>query len=272
MKISIVTPCFNSEHTIERTIKSVVEQKVSCDLEYILVDGKSKDNTVTIIKRYAEKYPFIKWVSEADKSMTEALNKGLRMASGDILASINADDMYLPGTIEKVYFAYKNDSSKKICLINNYFVEEKTQKVLSKNQPRFFNEIICGLVECPFPECCIFYAKECIERVGFFNEDIKYTQDMELYLRFYKSGYKFRYENIDGSIFFRSDDNYSSTIEDKMNSEVCTYYKYPQLYNFFAGSYLSKILKIILRIRRYYIRNVELGEIIVDERDDIQYH
>lgn len=262
MKLSIVTPCFNSEKTIERTIKSVVEQDLSCELEYIIVDGKSSDNTCSIIKKYAERYPFIKWVSESDKSMTEALNKGLRKASGDILASINADDMYLPGTLEKVHMFFETNQDRKVCLINNYFVEESTQRVLSKNMPRLFNELICGLIECPLPECGIFFARECIDNVGLFNEQIKYTQDMELYLRIYKAGYKFHYSNIDASVFFRSDENYSTTIGDKMDAEVCTYYKYPKLFKQFSNSIASKLIKITLGIRRYYLSDIRLEEIV----------
>lgn len=264
MKISIITPCYNSERTIERTIKSVINQKIDCELEYIIVDGKSKDNTCKIIEKYAQQYKCIKWISEKDNSMTEALNKGLKMATGDIIATINADDIYLKDALNNVINEYKKDPSMKVCIVNTYFVDENTNRVLSKNKPKIFNEFICALIECPFPECSIFYHRECIDNVGLFNEKIKYTQDLEYYLRLYKYGYKFKYKNIDASVFFRSDDNYSTIISDKMDEEVISYFKYKKIYKLFSRSFVSKIIKIIMGIRVYYIKTkkIEMLELV----------
>lgn len=251
MKMSIITPCRNSEKTIRNTIESVITQGINEDLEYIIVDGISTDKTLEIIKEYAEQYDFIKYISEKDNSMTEALNKGMKMATGDIVASINADDIYLPGTLKQVICEYEKGDFD-IQLINTYFVQD-TGRVKSHNTPRFFSPFICGLIECPFPECAIFFKRECIVELGYFDENIKYTQDLELYLRQYYKGYKFHYSNIDGSCFFVSDTNYSSTISDKMRAEVCTYIKHKFLYKHISGSQFSKVLKMLMRIRHYYI-------------------
>lgn len=252
VKISIITPCRNSEKTIERTIKSVVGQDMgSNELEYIIVDGKSTDNTVNIIKKYANRYNYMRYISEKDNSMTEALNKGMKMATGDVVASINADDAFLPGTLKKVCREYKEKKCD-ILMINTFLIREGGY-VKSHNTPRIFSPFLCAFVECPFPECGITFRRLCLESVGYFNESIKYTQDLELYLRLFKKGFKFRYADIDGSCFFISDSNYSSTISDKMRQEVDTYFEHKTIYKYVSGTQFSKLIKVILGLRHYYI-------------------
>ena len=102
-KVSIITPSYNQGQFIERTILSVLEQDYP-NVEYIVMDGGSTDNTVEILKKYEDR---LIWKSEPDKGMSDAINKGFRMATGEIIAWINSDDIYQPGAIEFVarYFA-----------------------------------------------------------------------------------------------------------------------------------------------------------------------
>ncbi len=94
MKISIITVTFNSGKTVRDTIESVLKQEYS-NYEYLVIDGCSKDNTVDIIKEYEPKFGGrMKWVSEKDKGMYDGINKGIRMASGDVVGIINSDDFY----------------------------------------------------------------------------------------------------------------------------------------------------------------------------------
>ena len=94
MKISVVTVTFNSAATVRDTIESVLKQKYS-DYEYLVIDGGSKDNTVDIIKEYEPKFGGrMKWISEKDKGMYDGINKGIRMATGDVVGIINSDDFY----------------------------------------------------------------------------------------------------------------------------------------------------------------------------------
>lgn len=93
MKISIVTVSFNSDKTIASTIESVISQK-EVDYEYIIVDGMSTDSTVDIIKKYARDNDRVKWLSEKDYGIYDAMNKGIKMASGDIVGILNSDDFY----------------------------------------------------------------------------------------------------------------------------------------------------------------------------------
>lgn len=98
-KISIVTPTYNSARYLEATIKSVVDQGYS-NLEYIIVDGGSTDNTIEIIKKY-DKY-ITWWISEPDNGMYDAINKGFEKSTGEIMAWLNSDDMYHPGALNIV--------------------------------------------------------------------------------------------------------------------------------------------------------------------------
>lgn len=97
-KISIITPSFNQGKFIERTILSILNQNYP-NLEYIVVDGGSKDETITILKKYEKR---LRWISEKDKGQSDAINKGIRMSSGDIVAYLNSDDLYEKGALKKV--------------------------------------------------------------------------------------------------------------------------------------------------------------------------
>ncbi len=127
--VSIITVCYNSEKTIRKTIESVVSQTYK-NIEYLIIDGGSKDTTIDIVKEYQKKYPFIKYVSEPDNGIYDAMNKGIKMAQGDIIGMINSDDYYELDAVENIV---KNMTDDKYQVIYGYMniyknnVLEKTE-------------------------------------------------------------------------------------------------------------------------------------------------
>lgn len=113
MKISVVTVTYNSEKTVEDTIKSVLSQEYK-DYEYLVVDGGSKDNTVEIIKKYEPLFEGrMRWISEKDKGMYDGINKGIKMATGDVVGIINSDDFYHRTDIfDKINEAFSENSER----------------------------------------------------------------------------------------------------------------------------------------------------------------
>lgn len=113
MLVSLITVCYNSEKTIRRTIESVLNQTYSA-IEYIIVDGLSDDNTLEIVRSYEAKFKekgyLYRVISEKDNGIYDAMNKGIRFATGDIVGIINSDDWYEPNAVEAVINTYKSDT------------------------------------------------------------------------------------------------------------------------------------------------------------------
>lgn len=113
MLVSIVTVCFNSEKTIRHTIESVLKQDYK-NIEYLIIDGCSKDNTIAIAKEYEEKFAekgyIYKIVSEKDKGIYDAMNKGIRLATGELVGLINSDDWYEPNAVSTAVQAYEQEA------------------------------------------------------------------------------------------------------------------------------------------------------------------
>ena len=181
MKVSIITVCFNSSATIESTIQSVLMQDYK-DIEYIIVDGKSSDDTLSIIQKY--KSGISKFVSEKDTGMYFALNKGIAMATGDVIGLLNADDFYPNKTIISDVVNEFHDP-KIQCVYGDlqYVDRNNVQKIIRnwKSKPFVKKLFLVGWMP-PHPT---FFAKhECYGKLGNFNTQFSISADYELMLRF----------------------------------------------------------------------------------------
>ncbi|RJQ17504.1 MAG: glycosyltransferase [Nitrospiraceae bacterium] len=181
MKVSIITAAFNNCDTVEDSIRSVINQKYE-NIEYIVVDGGSSDGTVEIVKEYQGK--IAKWISESDKGIYHALNKGLKMSTGDIIGFLHADDLYANDMVIDWVVSRIVNCDTEGCYGDLLYVNKKnTDKIVRYWKSRPYSE---GLFQNGWmpPHPTFFVRKEVYERHGFFNTDFKIASDYELMLRF----------------------------------------------------------------------------------------
>lgn len=181
MKVSIITITYNSESTLIDTIDSVLNQTYK-DIEYIIVDGKSTDSTVSIIHSYKEKIS--KFISEKDNGLYDALNKGIAMATGDIIGVLHSDDFYTNHqVIEKVVQTFKLNQADAVYADLFYVDKTNVGKILRKWKSGNYKHgmFVNGWMP---PHPTFFVRRHCYEKYGSFNLDLVSAADYELMLRF----------------------------------------------------------------------------------------
>lgn len=188
MKITVITVCFNAEKTIERTFESVLSQR-DHQFEYIVVDGKSNDTTVEIIKKWKNKFEKLgidyKWISEEDKGLYDAMNKGVLMASGSWIVYLNADDEF--ATENTIPFAKeKLDSKTDILYGDTIFISKN-----GAENYRSAMQIDTIKKHLPFIPQSAFVKKE-VQKEFLFNLNYKIAADYDSFLRMYLSNKRFK--------------------------------------------------------------------------------
>jgi glycosyltransferase involved in cell wall biosynthesis len=190
MKISIITVCFNAARTIEQTIESVLAQSYT-DLEYIVIDGGSKDRTVEILEKYKNQLTYI---SEKDEGIYDAMNKGIRMATGDIIGVIGADDFYPNNEVlSKVALAFKNNDTDS-AFGNVKFVDpQDTSKVVRFWKDEVYNRANWLKGWMP-PHIAFYLKKSAYDTFGIYKTEFTCSGDYELMLRMlYKNNLSSQY-------------------------------------------------------------------------------
>ncbi len=187
LKLSIITPSFNQGRFLEETILSVLKQGYE-PLEYIVIDGGSTDESVSIIQRYEDKLDY--WVSEKDRGQVHAINKGLERATGDILAFINSDDVYLPGAFNAVmnYFA-DNPKCEWVCGDTLMFGEGHETHMIHARVPESAAHCLSWAYRAPQPGH--FWKRELVS--SGFQERWNYDFDHDMYVRLLLAGHKCEY-------------------------------------------------------------------------------
>lgn len=180
MKISIITVCYNSSKTIEKTILSVANQTYK-NIEYIIVDGNSKDITVSIIEKYQNKIS--KWISEPDKGLYDAMNKGILMATGDLIGILNSDDTFNSNTvIEEIANFHKKNSIE--ASVGNIIQHKENGKIVRLYSSKYWNPNKLKVGFMP-PHPSIFFKRELFDKFGNYDLGFKIGADYELITRFF---------------------------------------------------------------------------------------
>ncbi len=190
--ISIITICFNSAKTIRQTIESVLNQTYS-NIEYIIVDGKSKDNTLEIIKEYEEKFIdkgiIYRYVSEPDKGIYDAMNKGINMATGEWVGIINSDDWYEVNACKNVIETVTSDTmvAYGICAMHEYLNGQYHFSGVMQHSPEamyYYN------YDMAHP--AVFIRNEVYKSYKFYL-GYKIAADVDLLMRIFKAGFKSKF-------------------------------------------------------------------------------
>lgn len=177
MKFSVVVPAYQHATFIGAALDSILNQD-DCDVEVLVFDGGSTDGTIEILETYG---PHVTWTSSPDRGQTDAINKGLHAASGDVLAYLNSDDIYLPGALSHVSAYFRDQPDCDLLYGDAWHLHEDGSKMApypteAWDYDRFFET-------CFICQPASFWRRRLIDQVGVFDERFDFTMDYEFWLR-----------------------------------------------------------------------------------------
>jgi glycosyltransferase involved in cell wall biosynthesis len=214
MKVSIVTPSYNQGQFIERTLQSVASQ-TGAEIEHVVFDGGSKDNTVDVLKAFV---PPVRWVSQKDNGQTDAVNKGIRATSGEIIGWLNSDDIYYPNAISKVVAYF--DAHPEVDIVygqaDHIDLEDKAFEEYP-SEPWSLERL---KETCFICQPALFFRRSIVEKHGLLDESLNYCMDYAYWLRLGKAGVKFAFlqEKLAGSRLYA--DNKTLGARVKVHAEI----------------------------------------------------
>lgn len=236
-RITVVTPSFNQAEFLERTIRSVLDQGYP-NLEYIVVDGGSTDGSVDIIRKYENQLSW--WVSERDEGQAQAINKGLRRATGEWVAWQNSDDIYYPGAFHElasaaIRFPYASLIIGDVMLVDEYDLPFREMRYITPNYNALRAE---GML---LTNQAAFWRRSVQAKVGFLDENLHCSFDYEWFLRLTRNGRGAHVARIWGAL------RYHESTKSSTQSEVFT----QESQRILAGLEMPAWQIAIYRIRRY---------------------
>lgn len=233
-RITIVTPTLNQGQFIERTIRSVLDQNYP-NLQYIIIDGGSTDETLSIIRKYESSIDF--WISEKDKGQSDAINKGLAKMDGEIFNWLNSDDALAPNALFKIADEFQSDKACTLVIgqVSFYTKEDK----YGLNGKVVFNEdeltFALGQVNQP----AMYYRSDVLKKIGNLNENLHYCMDVELWLRYilnYGTRGIRQLNEVVAEFLFHPD---SKTVSKPENFEKERKEIYNRIFNYYSGQRIN---------------------------------
>ena len=192
MKISIITVCFNSSKTIEKTFQSILNQTYT-NIEYIVIDGGSSDSTLDIIKKY--KKSIARFVSEPDKGLYDAMNKGIKLASGDIVGILNSDDIYTDEKVLENVARFHENNNVEVSFGNIIQLTDYGKIIRRYSAKNWVHDKLKIGFMPPHPS--MFFKRELFEEYGYYHLDFVSGADYELIVRFFlKNNISCKFSNI----------------------------------------------------------------------------
>jgi glycosyltransferase involved in cell wall biosynthesis len=187
LRLTVVTPSFNQGRFIERTLQSVLDQGYPC-LEYIVCDGASTDETSQVLARYADR---VRIIREPDRGQASAVNKGIRLTSGEIIGWLNSDDVYRPGALQTVADFFERNPSVDVVYGDADYIDAD-DAIIGRYYTEPWNPR--RLVRRPFLcQPAVFFRRCLVDRFGGLDEQLHYTLDYEYWLRLAAGGATFAY-------------------------------------------------------------------------------
>ena len=187
VRLSVVTPSLNQGQFIERAILSVLSQGIR-DIEFIVLDGGSTDQTVDILRTYSDR---CRWTSEPDNGQAHAINKGLALASGDVIGWLNSDDVYRPGALRRVADFFEAHPDVDLVYGNADFIDEN-DVIIEPYYTEPWDPL--RLVDvCFICQPAAFFRRSVVERFGMLDERLHFCMDYEYWLRLARAGARVEY-------------------------------------------------------------------------------
>jgi len=234
--VSIITPSFNQGRFIEESILSILGQTYR-NIEYIIVDGGSIDDTMSIVEKYSDKIDII--IHEKDEGQADAINKGFKLAKGELVGWLNSDDILYPDCVEKIVELYKKHPSGAVYYHSSldwiddqsHYIAKRTVEIPNRNYLLNRNSTIIQIGS--------FYPLELIKRINYLNKSIFYCMDLDLWLRL----------SLYGGIYYSSGKSYSA------------FRMYPGTKTDTGKSDFLRNIKDILLLNgtKWYSRNIIIG-------------
>jgi len=220
MKISVITPSYNQGRFIERCLASVSAQKGDFAVEHIVMDNCSTDGSVDVIRHHQALSTCVEFRAtiEADKGQTDAINKGLALATGDIVCWLNTDEWYEPGALACVVDFFSNHPEIDVVFGDCDFVDTDG-KLVKKKREHFFSKSMLIFYGCFIPSCSTFVRRRVVDDGILLSPEFKVTMDLDWYVRMAQAGYCFSHIPATIACFTWHENNISSTFVDRRRFE-----------------------------------------------------
>ena len=194
LKISIVSPSYNQAKFLEECLLSVEEQNYP-EVEHLVADGGSTDGAVEILKSYSQEssHKHLRWASEPDDGQSDALNKGFRLASGDIVGWLNSDDRYRPGCFRVVAKAFERNPDVDILYGDTTWIDEGGRILKVRREIEFSQFVLSYHRVLYIPSTATFFRRRIFDEGNFLDPQYQYAMDYEYFLRLARKGYRFKH-------------------------------------------------------------------------------